>query len=150
MTTSHTGDLDAVRRELRRDDQNREAGADADQTEGELRRARRLARAEPHPQPREHRREHDDEQRLQRLELAARERPAEDRVRVARSANRFSVEPACSNTDQNKRGARKSARSRTAACARPGPVAAEKQPAEKDDRHDEERVRRRRRQSASA
>ena len=94
--------------------------------------------AEPDPEPGEHRRERDDEQRLQRLELAARKLPAEDRCAVARSANRFSVDPACSNSDQNTVAARNSARIaysrfRSTAC----PLAGEKQPDEEGDRQTE-------------
>ena len=40
--------------------------------------------AQPHPEPGKHRRERDDEERIQRLVAAARELPAEERVlRVA-------------------------------------------------------------------
>ena len=65
------------------------------------------ARALPsaHPEPREHRREGDDEQRVAATGTSCSGRSSRrSTLRVLRSANRFSVEPACSNTDQKSAG----------------------------------------------
>ena len=63
----------------RRRHEDEEAQADEEQAVGELGRAGRLARAEPHPQRGEHGGEEDDEQRLHGLEPARGEAPAEER-----------------------------------------------------------------------
>ena len=76
--------------------------------------------AQPDPEPREHRRQHDDEQRLQRLEPAARKLPAEDRCscgaigeQVERRAGLLELRP------EERRGEEAARRSRTVASARP-------------------------------
>src|SRR5207245_7261951 len=57
-----------------------EPGSYADEPGRKLDRARRLARAEAYPQPGEDRRERDDEERVRRLEPAAREASSQDGV----------------------------------------------------------------------
>ena len=127
-------DEHAVRRGgLGRRDQDGEAEPDAEETDGELHRARGLLRPRADPQPREHRREDDDEQRVQRLEPAARESEAEDDRSACCDRRRGSawIRPARTPT-RTRAAARKNTKIIVQASALvPGPALVEKQPARK-------------------
>ena len=133
--------LHAVLRQRCRDDEHRVPGANQHQTDRELRRARRLAPSEPDPDPRERRRERDDEQRLQRLEVAAREFPAEGRrprcaiaEQVQRRSGLLELRP------EDRRRDEEDADGIQPFALRRRPVGAEEQPSEEDDDDDKERV----------
>ncbi len=119
---------------LRGDDEDREAGADEEQAQAELRRTRRLARAEPDPDPREDGRERDDEERLQRLEIAARKFPAENRrprgaigEQIQRRTCLLELGP------EDRRGDEEDGDGVQAAALGRVPVAGQEQPAEEND-----------------
>ncbi len=101
---------------------------------------RRLPRSEPDPHPREHRREGDDEERLERLEVAARKLPAENgRPRravgeqIQRRSGLLELRP-----EDRRRDEEDGDRVQSAALGW-RPVASEEQPAEEND-HDEQQA----------
>ena len=126
---------------LGRWNQDDESEPDADETDGELDRAGGLLRPHRHPQPREDRRQDDDEQRVQRLEPAARESEPEELVPGAAVGEQIQRGTGLLEDRPEHGGGQEEHENHPQPSALfPGPALVEKQHREKDDRDDQERI----------